>query len=68
MSALPLIAAEQRTFREVRVVPIAEVARKQFTDLHYVQLIADGGHWLQQERAAEVNAALLEFLDKLPAG
>ena len=24
------------------------------------------GHWTQQERPAEVNAALLEFLDSLP--
>jgi epoxide hydrolase A/B len=24
------------------------------------------GHWLQQERPAEVNAALLEFLGTLP--
>jgi len=27
----------------------------------------DAGHWLQQERPAEVNAELLEFLRGLPA-
>jgi pimeloyl-ACP methyl ester carboxylesterase len=27
----------------------------------------DAGHWLQQERPAEVNAALLEFLRGLQA-
>jgi pimeloyl-ACP methyl ester carboxylesterase len=25
-------------------------------------IIPDSGHWIQQERPAEVNAALLEFL------
>jgi pimeloyl-ACP methyl ester carboxylesterase len=68
MSAFPLEADKSPCPGDVGFVPIAEVARKQFTDLRYVQLIADGGHWLQQERPAEVNAALLEFLDKLPAG
>ena len=29
----------------------------------YRQVLIDGaGHWIQQERPAEVNAALLEFL------
>ncbi|MGV0626048.1 alpha/beta fold hydrolase [Mycolicibacter minnesotensis] len=31
-------------------------------------LIEGAGHWLQQERPAEVNAALLEFLAGLPVG
>ena len=68
MSASELKADFGHAPCHVSKVPIAEVARKQFTDLRYVQLIADGGHWLQRERPAEVNAALLEFLDKLPAG
>jgi pimeloyl-ACP methyl ester carboxylesterase len=42
--------------------------RKQCTDLRYVRLIEDAGHWLQQERPAEVNAALVAFLRGLPAG
>jgi pimeloyl-ACP methyl ester carboxylesterase len=25
-------------------------------------LVPDSGHWIQQQRAAEVNAAILEFL------
>ncbi|WP_020669616.1 alpha/beta fold hydrolase [Amycolatopsis nigrescens] len=29
-------------------------------------LLPGGGHWLQQERPAEVNAALLQFLQALP--
>jgi pimeloyl-ACP methyl ester carboxylesterase len=32
----------------------------------YREILFDGaGHWLQQERAAEVNAALLEFLEEV---
>ncbi|MBO0680760.1 alpha/beta hydrolase [Mycolicibacterium sp. S2-37] len=32
----------------------------------YAELMIDGaGHWLQQERPDEVNAALLDFLDRL---
>lgn len=31
----------------------------------YREVMIDGGHWLPQERPAEVNAALLEFLTRL---
>lgn len=31
-------------------------------------LIADAGHWIQQERPDEVNAALIAFLDEVTAG
>lgn len=35
----------------------------------YREVMIDGaGHWLQQERPDEVNAALLEFLTTLPSG
>jgi pimeloyl-ACP methyl ester carboxylesterase len=36
-------------------------------NLQEVLVIPGAGHWLQQERAAEVNAALLAFLKTLPA-
>ena len=36
--------------------------RERVTDLRLVRLIDDAGHWVQQERPAEVNAELLEFL------
>jgi pimeloyl-ACP methyl ester carboxylesterase len=49
-------------------VDIVELMRAQFDDLRYVKLFEDTGHWLQQERPAEVNAALLEILRGLPAG
>jgi pimeloyl-ACP methyl ester carboxylesterase len=32
-----------------------------------VKLIPNTGHWVQQERAAEVNAALLDFLERTKA-
>lgn len=35
------------------------------TDLRRQIVIAGAGHWLQQERSGEVNAALLEFLREL---
>jgi pimeloyl-ACP methyl ester carboxylesterase len=36
--------------------------REHVTDLRLVRIIDGAGHWVQQERPAEVNAALLEFL------
>ncbi len=39
--------------------------RTQVSDLRLVRLIAGAGHWVQQERPAAVNAALLEFLGGL---
>jgi pimeloyl-ACP methyl ester carboxylesterase len=35
--------------------------------LRGIRMIAGCGHWTQQERPAEVNAALLDFLGSLPA-
>jgi pimeloyl-ACP methyl ester carboxylesterase len=35
--------------------------------LRKVEMLSGCGHWTQQERPAEVNAALLEFLHSLPA-
>jgi hypothetical protein len=46
-------------------VDMVELMRKQFTDLCYVRLIEDAGHW---PATGEVNAALLEFLGGLPPG
>jgi pimeloyl-ACP methyl ester carboxylesterase len=41
---------------------LVELMRARCTDLRTVKLIEDTGHWVQQERPAEVNAGLLEFL------
>ncbi|MGJ5011853.1 alpha/beta fold hydrolase [Bradyrhizobium oligotrophicum] len=54
--------------RMIPGVDMVELMRAQFDDLRYVKLIEDAGHWLQQERPAEVNSALLEFLHGLRAG
>jgi pimeloyl-ACP methyl ester carboxylesterase len=32
-----------------------------FADLRYVTVFPQAGHWIQQERAADTNAALIEF-------
>jgi pimeloyl-ACP methyl ester carboxylesterase len=53
--------------RMVPGVDMVELMRKQCVDLRHVRLMEDAGHWLQQERPAEVKAALLEFLRDLPA-
>jgi pimeloyl-ACP methyl ester carboxylesterase len=48
--------------RMIPGVDMVELMRKQVADLRHVQLIQGAGHWVQQERPAEVNAALLAFL------
>lgn len=41
---------------------MVEMMRKQMSDLRLVELIKGAGHWVQQERPAEVNAAIIQFL------
>lgn len=41
------------------------VMRDKVSDLRLVRIIEGAGHWIQQERPGEVNAALLEFLGGL---
>jgi pimeloyl-ACP methyl ester carboxylesterase len=48
--------------RFVPGVDMVEIMRKHVADLRLVRLIDDAGHWVQQERPVDVNAALLEFL------
>ena len=50
------------------VIALAPVAGMEqwVPDLRKVLLLPETGHWVQQERPAEVNAALLEFLAGLP--
>ena len=40
---------------------VAEMERV-LPNLKQKLIIDDAGHWIQQERAGEVNAALIEFL------
>ena len=53
--------------RMVPGVDMVDLMRQQCADLRQVSVMQDAGHWLQQERPVEVNAALLEFLRGLPA-
>ena len=48
--------------RFVPGVDMVEMMRKQMSDLRLVELIKGAGHWVQQERPAEVNAAIIQFL------
>jgi pimeloyl-ACP methyl ester carboxylesterase len=43
-------------------VDMIEMMRARMTDLRLVKLIEGAGHWIQQERPAEVNSALASFL------
>jgi pimeloyl-ACP methyl ester carboxylesterase len=43
-------------------VDLVEVMRQHVADLRLVRIIDGAGHWVQQERPNEVNAALLEWL------
>ncbi len=51
--------------RFVPGVDLIEMMRDGVSDLRLLRLIDGAGHWVQQERPAEVNIALLEFLDGL---
>ncbi len=46
----------------VRKFMPAEAMRGWVTDIRSEVVVEGAGHWVQQERAGEVNAALLEFL------
>jgi len=46
-------------------IDLVAVMRDKVSDLRLVRLIEGAGHWVQQERPTEVNAALLEFLNGL---
>jgi pimeloyl-ACP methyl ester carboxylesterase len=49
--------------QDVALIPATVRGIGRFIDAPYVELrIADSGHWVQNEAAAEVNAALLAFL------
>ena len=43
-------------------VDLVEVMRQHVADLRLVRIIDGAGHWVQQERPNEVNAALVEWL------
>jgi pimeloyl-ACP methyl ester carboxylesterase len=51
--------------RFVPGVDMIEAMRPRMADLRLVRIIEGAGHWVQQERPAEVNAALATFLRTL---
>jgi pimeloyl-ACP methyl ester carboxylesterase len=51
--------------RFVPGVDLIEIMRGHMGDLRLLRLVDGAGHWVQQERPAEVNTALLEFLSGL---
>jgi pimeloyl-ACP methyl ester carboxylesterase len=60
-----LAGSLDHVLRMIPGVDMVELMRRQVADLRHVQLIEGAGHWVQQERPAEVNAALLAFLNGL---
>jgi pimeloyl-ACP methyl ester carboxylesterase len=48
-------------------VDMVDLMRRQCSDLRAVTLIEDAGHWVNQEKPSEVNAALLAFLGQVRA-
>ncbi len=60
------IAGEKdMVIRRASAEELRQSMEKTVTDLRGVTLIDDAGHWIQQERADEVNALLLDFLATL---
>jgi pimeloyl-ACP methyl ester carboxylesterase len=51
--------------RFVPGVDLIEMMRQRISDLRLVRVVEGAGHWVQQERPTEVNAALIEFLGRL---
>jgi pimeloyl-ACP methyl ester carboxylesterase len=51
--------------RFVPGVDLIEMMRQRISDLRLVRVVEGAGHWVQQERPTEVNAALIEFLGGL---
>lgn len=56
------IAGSLEPVLRIANVDLIEIMRNQVSDLRLVRLIENAGHGVQQERPAEVNATLLEFL------
>ncbi len=49
-------------------VRLSDLMDRWYTDLRDKVIIEGAGHWIQQERPAEVNAALLAFLGRVGSG
>jgi pimeloyl-ACP methyl ester carboxylesterase len=59
--------ARDGVIRGATAEPLTASMGSVVTDLRGVVLIPEAGHWVQQDKPAETNAALLEFLKGLPS-
>ena len=66
MPACFIAGSKDKVLRFVPNVDLIEHMKRWVDDLRICRLIEGAGHWIQQERAAEVNSLLLEFLRGLP--
>ena len=60
-----LAGSRDAVLRFVPNVDLVEYMKRWVDDLRLCEIIEGAGHWIQQERPQEVNAALLEFLATL---
>jgi pimeloyl-ACP methyl ester carboxylesterase len=62
-----IAGSRDKVLRFVPDVDLVENMKRWTDDLRVCELIEGAGHWIQQERPAQVNAALLRFLASLQA-
>jgi pimeloyl-ACP methyl ester carboxylesterase len=60
-----IAGSRDKVLRFVPDVDLVENMKRWTDDLRVCELIEGAGHWIQQERPAEVNALLLRFLTSL---
>ncbi len=61
------IAGEKdNVIRGANAEQLTGLMKNAVTDLRGVKVLPGAGHWIQQERPDESNAAILEFLKSLP--
>jgi pimeloyl-ACP methyl ester carboxylesterase len=62
-----IAGSRDAVLRFVPGVDMVENMKRWVDDLRVCEIIDGAGHWIQQERPKEVNAALLKFLGTLDA-
>jgi pimeloyl-ACP methyl ester carboxylesterase len=60
-----IAGSRDAVLRFVPGVDLVEYMKRWVDDLRLCTIIDGAGHWIQQERPQEVNAAVLEFLGTL---
>jgi pimeloyl-ACP methyl ester carboxylesterase len=64
--ALFIAGEKDNVIRGANAEQLTALMKNAVTDLRGVKLLPGAGHWIQQERPEESNAAILEFLKSLP--